>query len=236
MNSPEPSKQESAAQAEARAQQAAKDREGDEALSYFAMISLMGIKNAKATILIGVILTFLALYGISDIVEGIHDGKLWSAGARGHGGHLAVRARDSDDFWGAVVIDLVPIIMFLVVGIGEVRYGIRRISRAQSIETEPQRVAAGTLPASTRRTEPASDPARVHHLDTKCPNCSGDIQAHDSLHFCPYCGSDQIEVQNSALPPHCHACGRYLKAVGTTDEHFIGYIQFCNHCGLKLAI
>src|SRR6185503_20453619 len=131
MNDTESPKQESAGESEARSRKVAKDREGEDAASYFAIFSLMGIKNAKLTIAIGLLAVLLALYVTLDILEGIQSGKLWSAGARGHGGHLAVRAKDSGDFWGAVVIDFVPVILFLVVGIGEIRYGIRRRNRTE---------------------------------------------------------------------------------------------------------
>ena len=86
----------------------------------------------------------------------------------------------------------------------------------------------------------ASLPSGVHDrtkvASIYCPKCRGDIQSHEHLTHCPYCGSDQLEAESSEKPPHCRACGSYLKALSSSDSHFAGHIHFCGHCGFKLTI
>jgi len=78
-------------------------------------------------------------------------------------------------------------------------------------------------------------PSKDADLVAACPSCGSDPQSHGKLHYCPYCGSDQIETQSESLPQHCRGCGSYMKVASKSDSHFAGHIHYCAHCGFNLV-
>lgn len=103
--------------------------------------------------------------------------------------------------------------------------------------------------AKPNEAEPGSDGGSVSHdvaipfnakpewpkaIPKICPKCHGDTESHSELHYCPYCGSNQIELQPQSIPPHCRACGSYFKDASESDGNFPGHIHYCVHCGFKL--
>jgi len=65
-----------------------------------------------------------------------------------------------------------------------------------------------------------------------CLKCNQKLEFVSQPQYCPYCGSNQLEPESRSLPPHCLACGRYLKDGG--KSRFAGHIHYCAHCGFKI--
>jgi predicted RNA-binding Zn-ribbon protein involved in translation (DUF1610 family) len=67
-------------------------------------------------------------------------------------------------------------------------------------------------------------------LHVECPSCNNPILTRFLGHYCPECGSRQLEPGNWLRLPRCTACGKHIRF--GRGRHFT--IRACTHCGVFL--
>ena len=65
----------------------------------------------------------------------------------------------------------------------------------------------------------------------RCPGCAKSLTAQPAA-YCPECGSPGLTVGTPLTPPHCAACGKYMRQRSRSARQYV--IRACTHCGLQL--
>jgi hypothetical protein len=120
----------------------------------------------------------------------------------------ALAGDNEDDSWMALLVQLAIAGAIGYSGVAELRFRMKRLPAAKTVVVVAQPEPQG-----------------------ECPKCHGDVQSHQNLGHCVYCGSDQIDA--ASAPARCRACGSYLKTAA--GGRFAGHVHFCGHCGFRLS-